>query len=186
MNPSLDDLLARHRRELIPFVQRHGGLALRYEAVDDLIQGVHVRALERRGDFTYAGEKPFFAWLHGLARSHLTDRARYWSALKRRPASLLRLTGSRVSGSDPGAAAEPAVRRTGPSTFASRREQLTLAVKALSVLLPRDRNLVSWQCEGISLHEAAERLAISYDATQRATLRATERFQKAYRLLSAT
>lgn len=184
--PTLETLLLRYRQELIPFMQRHGGLALRYETVEDLLQGVHVRALERRDAFAYAGEKPFLEWVHGIARSHLVDRSRYWGARKRSPARLLRLTGADGGGPDTSAAAEPAGRRTGPGTFAQRRELLSLAVKAVSTLSARDRDLVTWHAEGLSIQDMVGRLGLTYEATQRAQLRALERFRKAYRLLTTT
>jgi DNA-directed RNA polymerase specialized sigma24 family protein len=79
---------------------------------------------------------------------------------------------------------EPAATATGPTTFASRREQLVLATKALDLLLPRDRDLVKWSGEGLSTEEQARRLDLSAEAAGRARRRALDRFRKAFRLVS--
>lgn len=183
MNPGeLATHLAAHREPLLRFVERHAGSVLRFESADDLVQGVHLRALSGGGEFEYRGDKEWLGWLYALARSHIADRHAHWSALKRRPSRLLRLTGGATD--DPDAAAEPAGSATGPSTFASRREQLATAVRALALLLPRDRDLVRWHSEGVDLDEQARRLGIGYDAAERAHLRALDRFRKAFRLVS--
>lgn len=181
----LASLLVAWRGDLAAFVQRHAAGLLRFESADDLVQGIHLRALERGGGFEFRGEKEFLAWMHALARTYLADRRAHWAALKRGPGRLLRLTAGATGTSDPRAVAEPAATGTGASTFASRREQLTIAVKALSVLLPRDRDLVQWHADGVPPAEQAERLGISREAASRASLRAVERFRKAFRLLAA-
>jgi len=180
--PELRSLLTAFDRDLDAFVRRHAGWLLRYESADDLRQGLQLRALENEASFRHAGEKQTLKWLYTVARTYLADRADYWSALKRRPSRLLRLTFGATPSSDPGAAAEPAGARTGPSTFASRREELTLAVRVLGALLPRDRDLVKWSSEGVSIDEMAQRLDVSYAAAQRAQHRALERFRAAYTL----
>ncbi len=183
MSPDdLAPLLASHRAPLLRFIERHAGSVLRFESAEDLVQGVHLRAISGGVAFEYRSEKEWLGWLYALARSHLADRRSHWSALKRRPSRLLRLTGGATD--DPDAASEPAGSATGPSTFASRREQLATAVRALAVLLPRDRDLVRWHSEGVELDEQARRLGIGYDAAERAHLRALDRFRKAFRLVS--
>lgn len=176
-------LLEEYRGDLERFLARRAGWILRYETPEDLLQGLHVRALERGRDFEYRGKEPFLKWLYTVARTHLADRHAYWSALKRRSANLLRLT-SGGTPRDPDSVREPAGERTGPSTFADRREQLAIAVKALAVLPDRDRKLVRWSSEGVDLPEQAERLGLSYEACKRARQRALERFRKAFRLAS--
>jgi RNA polymerase sigma factor (sigma-70 family) len=178
--PTLAALLEEFRIDLHSYVTRHAGWLLRYEAQEDLLQGVHVRILE--SEFRYEGRKPFLKWLYIVARTYLADRADYWSALKRQSAKLVRLTRGATPSSDPGAAPEPAGTVTGPSTFAVRREQLALAVRVLDALLPRDRDLVKWSSEGVPLEEMAGHLDISYAAAQRAHLRALGRFRDAYGL----
>ena len=178
----LPELLVRYRPDLLRFVERRAGSLLRFETTEDLLQGIHLRALEHKAGFAFQGREPFLKWLHTVARNYIGARRAHWNALKRRPAGLFRLT--RNAGSDPGAVAEPPGTATGPSTFADRREQLTIAVKALAVLLPRDQQLVRWSSEGLDSGAMAERLGISRDAADRARLRALERFRKAHRLLA--
>ena len=177
------DLLEEFRGDLQSYLARHAGWILRFETAEDLLQGLHVRALERGKGFRYQGREPFLKWLYTVARTYLADRHAYWSALKRRSASLLRLTAGGTP-RDPDSVREPAGKRTGPSTFADRREQLAIAVKALAVLPDRDRKLVRWSSEGVDLKEQAERLGLGYEACKRARQRALERFRKAFRLAS--
>ena len=182
----MSDLVAylqAHEEDLVSYLARHAGWILRYETVEDLLQGLHLRMLERGGEFDYRGREAFLKWIYAVARTFLADRSDYWSALKRKSAGLLRLT-SGGTPSDPRAIREPAGTRTGPSTFASRREQLAQAVRALAVLLPRDRDLVRWSSEDVPLEEQAGRLGITYNALKQARFRALERYRKAYALLS--
>jgi RNA polymerase sigma factor (sigma-70 family) len=177
---TLEELLLGHRADLEAFVARHAGRLLRYETDQDLVQGIHLRALERGTDFRYQGEKQFYAWIYALARGYLADRHAHWGALRRRPKALLRLT--QAGGSQ--GAPEPAGDDTGPETFADRREMLTLAVKALGLLPERDAQLVRWAADGISLEEIAGRLEMSYRGAQTASRRAQERFRKAFQVVA--
>jgi len=175
----LPELLVRYRVDLLRFVERRAGPVLRFETAEDLVQGIHLRALEHESGFEYRGREPFLGWMHELARNYLARRRAHWTALKRRPAGLCRLT--RAGG--PGGVAEPAGTGTGPSTFAERRELLTLAVQALDLLMERDRDLVRWASRGVTTDEIAERLQLSRTSAERARQRAVERFRKAFRLL---
>jgi RNA polymerase sigma factor (sigma-70 family) len=180
-DPALPDLLLAHRTDLTAFVARNAGRLLRWESADDLVQGVHLRAIERGASFRWRGREPFLAWLHTVARSHLADRHAYWAALRRRPSRLVRL-GTTAGGDAAGAAV--AATSAGPSTHASRREQLEIALRALALLLPRDRDLVRWTCDDVPFDEQAARLGVTRDAADRARRRAVERFRKAYELAS--
>jgi len=179
----LPELLIRFRPDLLRFVERHAGPVLRFETAEDLVQGVHLRALEYGDTFTYRGREPFLKWIHEVARNHIGTRRAHWAALKRNPAALLRLTLG--AGSDPGAAVEPMRPDTGPATLAGRLEQASQAVRALDLLLERDRELVRWSLDGVASREMAERLQISETAADRARQRAVERFRKAFRLLTS-
>ncbi len=167
------------------FLARHGSGLLRFESAEDLVQGVHARALEADG-FRYEGERPFLSWLYTLARRHIADRHAHWSALKRGSGRVLRLTFSDAPRSHTSAMPQPAAALAGPSTFAANREALVLAAKSLDALPDRDRDLVRWMSEGVPLDQQAERLTCSYAAVQRASLRAVERFRKAYSVLAAS
>ena len=149
-DPDLARLLVEHRERLVRFLQKHAGRLLRYETVEDLAQGIHLRALDRGGTFRFEGEDRFLGWLFTLARSYVADRRIHWGALKRQSGRLLRITQSPEATSDPRAVGEPVRQTTGPATFADRREMVTVAVKALAALLPRDRQLMGWHTEGPS------------------------------------
>ena len=182
--PSLRDLLVEHREPLAAFLRRRGSGLLRFESLEDLVQGVHLRALREAPNFEWQGEKEFFAWLYTLARRQIAERHAYWSALKRGSGRVLRFT---YTGGGTGAipfAAAPAGTAAGPATFAARREMIVLATRALATLPERDRQLVTWATEGLELEEQARRLRLSYAAVQRAGLRAQERFRKAFELLT--
>ena len=174
----LSELLVRHRADLIRFVSRHASARLRrFEAPDDLVQGIHVQALRQKERFEYRGDREFFAWLYRIARSYLLDRAAHWYALRRRSVRLVRIAQAE-SGSLPGF--EPPATGTSPSSFANRRDRLVLVSRALSTLPPRDREMIQLSSAGLSIGEIAEKLDLAYDTAARARLRAFERLKKAY------
>lgn len=174
----LEGRLEAHAGEIARLVARATGV-LRYEGREDLCQGIVLRALERGASYRDTGEASFVAWLRAVGRSYLADRVRYWQAIRRKPAGLLRLTAHGSRG------VEPAAGGPGPSTVASRKEHLRLAVQALATLLPRDRDLVQWSSEDLPLEEQARRLGLGYDAAKQARMRAIERFRKAFRLATS-
>jgi RNA polymerase sigma factor (sigma-70 family) len=182
--PQLGDLLTRWRGDLVRFAERHGGEVLRHESAEDLVQGVHLRALAAADTFTWQGEKPFLAWMHALARAHISDRREHWAAAKRDAGRLLRLTDDPARTSDPRAVASPPEVRRGPATAASHADEVRLALQALSLLSPRDRELVGWESEGVAIDDQAARLGVTYEAAQRARLRAIERFRKTFAVLA--
>lgn len=180
---SLPQLLVLHRDELLRHVNRAGSGLLAYESAQDVVQGIHQRALERAPDFVDHGDAAFAAFVARIAEAYIADRHAYWSALKRNRARLLRLTGSHAASHDPRAAPTPAASTIGPGTRAELREQMALAVAVLGTLPPRDRKLVLWMTQDVPLAEQAARLGVSHAAAQRAGLRAVERFQKTFRLV---
>ena len=170
----LPELLVQHRLHLLRYVERRAGPVLRFETADDLVQAVHLHALEHQEAFEYRGLEAFLAWLNEVARRFLKDRREYWTALKRRPAALFRLTQAGM---------EPEAQQTGPGTFAAQREQLDLAVRALDMLPPRDREIVQWATQGLDDASVARRMGLETRTAARARQRALDRFRKAYRLL---
>lgn len=173
---NLEELLTRHRETLVRYFRKHGAYLRRYEASEDLVQGVHLHAVRHRDKFDYRGEPQFVAWLLRLARQHLADRIAHWKALKRDAGPMMRLSFS-------GTGLEPAGSRTGPITYASRKEQLRLATLAMDGLPPRDREIVSLMTDGAGVATVAERLGVSGAAAQRARLRAMDRFRKIYAIV---
>lgn len=184
MRNRLDELLVAKRPALRALVAREAGGLLRYQTADDLVQTIHVRALEKRAQFTDQGDDAFVGWLFTVARRVLADRRAHWSALKRRSGRLLRYTASVTRTADPRAVAEPQADQSGPSTFAARREQIVLATKALDLLLERDQKLVRWSAEGVDLDEQARLLGLTYTAVSQAKKRALDRFRKAFTLVT--
>lgn len=174
--------LERHRPRLLGFVRRHAGICLRHESAEDLVQGIHVQAVAQAASFEFRSDPELEAWVLRIARGHLGDRRDYWTAAKRRPDRLLRLTQS--DGTSPGAVREPAADAPGPVTRADRADRLRLAEEALSMLLQRDADLVRGQADGLTIEEEAERLGIGYAAAQKARERALDRYRKAFLLLA--
>jgi len=182
--PTLARLLDRHRGALVRFVERQGSGLLRFETAEDLVQGVHLRAVEIADRFEYRSDKEFFAWIAKIARHHIASRHEYWSALRRNAGKVLRITLDRSRTRAGTRGVEPAGSGKGPSTVAARREEVALAMKALAVLFPRDRELLEGFGAGLSVEETAERLGLSYEAAKRARQRAIERFRKTFELLA--
>jgi len=166
---------------LLQTVRREAGAALlRFEGADDLVQGISCEALRAAGALELRGEEEFRAWLWTIARRHLGERRRYWFSLKRDGGRALRLT----TGGEDGRSTPVIDSGTGPFTFASRRENLLLATRALALLLPRDQELIRWSSEGLDVADIAGRLDISPAAAERARSRALERLRKAYLVVS--
>ncbi len=172
----LVSLLANHRDTLVRYFEKNATPLRRYEAAEDLAQGVHLHAIKHGERFEYQGEPQFIGWLLALARQHLSDRIAHWKALKRDAGPMLRITFS-------GAGIEPPATETGPVTHASRNEQIQRATLAMAGLPARDRALVRMMSAGLDIEAIASSLNISPAAAQRARLRAMERFRKVYALI---
>ncbi len=183
---SLPALLVRHREALARLIAKEGQGLLRLEAAEDLVQGACEHALRVAAHFEYRGEAPFLAWLREVARRHVADRHRYWTSLKRGSARVVRLTSRGVSSSGLRGEPLPFATATGPSTFAVRREQLALAVRALALLSERDRQLVRWMSEDVPVHEQARRFELSEESTRRAGTRALDRFRKTFQAIAGS
>jgi RNA polymerase sigma factor (sigma-70 family) len=181
--PDLGALLQRHRGLAASIVRDRAAGLLRFETVDDLLQGATLRALEAAAGFRWQGEPSFLAWWRRIVESHVSDRRAHWGALKRRSGRVLRLAGEGETFGSAGVG-EPVADATGPSTFAARRELIALTVRALDLLLPRDRDLVRWSADGMTLEEQARRLDVGYEAAGKARQRALDRFRKTFALLS--
>lgn len=177
-------LLERHGAVLVALVRAEARGLLRFESEDDLLQGIRQRVIEKLHTLEDRGAPAAASWLRKVARSWLSRRRAYWSALKRDGGAMLRFTlAQSADAAGTVGVGLPAGTRTGPATIADRREQLPLATRALDLLLDRDRELVRLSCQGLSTVELAERLELSVEAASRARLRALERLRKAYRLV---
>lgn len=181
--PDLKALMIRFQPAVLTLVREEAGvLLLRFETPEDLVQGVFQEALRSTSSLQWRGDESFKGWLFTIARRHLSNRRDYWFACKRNPGAILRLT---LTGADGGRIErrELADTATGPATFAFRREQLVLASKSLAMLLPRDREIVTWASEGAEIGEIAARLGISEESAQRARSRALDRLRKTFTLM---
>ena len=182
----LTDLLAKQTARLRGFVRQESKGLLRHESEDDLVQGVHIHALSVADRFEYRSEKEFIAWLFTVARQHIVNRRRYWSAARRDGGNLLRVTAAGATTTSRPRGIDPQASMAGPGTMADRREQLALATQVVSLLSERDRKLIQWMSEDLPLEEVASRLGLTYDAAKRARLRAIDRFRATFELLSSS
>jgi RNA polymerase sigma factor (sigma-70 family) len=177
-------VLERVRDPLNAYLQREArGLLLR-ESLDDVVQGVHLRALRQAEQLEIRSDGEFFNWLKIVARQHVLDRQKYWGALRRQGGAMLRITSSPASSESGGRGIDLAGTNTGPATYAMRREMLELAANAIKTLLPRDQELVRYTTDSMPIDQIAKLLGVSYDAAEQARRRALERFRKAYELLT--
>lgn len=173
----LQAALAFHRASLVRFVEHGARGLLRHESAEDLVQGIHVRALRAAREYRHRSEQEFLAWLATLARRHVADRHAHFAALRRSAGSLLRIgRGDAGQSSAPGAA--PASPSIGPATFAVRREQVEVAMRVLAELPERTRELIDWEAQGLDLPEIARRLGLGYEAAKKARQRALEQFRE--------
>lgn len=185
--PSGDDIAAKLER-LAPLLrslirQNAGPALLRFESEEDLVQGTMAEVLRCANQMDWRGEEAFIAWVATITKRFVMGRRDYWFALKRNPGALLRLTltgfaGQRVE------RPELAASQLGPSTFAFRREQLVMITKAIELLLPRDREIVTWASHGLTVTEMAARIGTSVEAAEKARTRALERLRKSFQLVS--
>lgn len=182
-SPPLPVLLDRHRDRLVRWLEANARGLRRFESADDLAQGVHLHVLQVADRFAWRGDDAFVGWLLAVARRFVADRAAHWHALKRDAGPTLRITFA-GAGSEDGTTLEPSLSRTGPATWASRREELTRATRVLAAMSPRDAELVRLHARGLDVDEIAQRLSLTPAAAQRARLRAVERFRRLFALAS--
>ncbi len=178
----LETAILTARPELLRYFARQAGpLLLRFEAAEDLVQGLMSELLARRPKLPEAAEE-VRAWLFGAARNYTSSRRRHWTTAKRGAGRVLRLAAS-TDTATLGSLIDPAASQTGPSTIALKREQLVLAARAISLLLPKDRQLVEWASEGLANAVIGERLGVTPSAAARAKARALERLRKTHELV---
>jgi RNA polymerase sigma factor (sigma-70 family) len=184
-SPDFDALLVRHRDGLERWLRGEVGRLRLLDTPEDLAQETCLRALQSRETFELVSEPAFKAWLLTVAGGVVKDRQRHWMAAKRDAARVLRLALAGEGGSGSSAGPAPASPRTGPATFAERRDLIRRAVRALSSLPGRDQELVRGLAAGATVEDAARAHELTYAAAQRARLRALERFRLAWGVLGS-
>ena len=182
----LRSLLVSHAAEVTAMVNKRAQALLRFEDLDDVAQGVRAFALESAHSFAYEGQLEFTGWLGTVVRSSVANRLRYWRALKRRAPCLLRITTSDSSVNDAFPAVNPACTGSAPSQFLADSERLDIALKAVRLLLRRDQEIIRGVVEGWQLDDFGKKLDLGYVASQRARLRALDRFRQIYERLEGS
>lgn len=182
MSAEFNQRIEDHRDILIGYLARHAGPPLlRFDTVEDLVQGTMVEALRSADGFQLRTEEEWRAWLFTLARRHVMRRREYWFSMKRdsRAVVKLTLTGSR-GGQTPIPIPDP---RSGPVTRADRRDLELRITRAMAMLLPRDRDIIRMAAEGATTEALSQHFEVSKDSASQARLRAFDRLRKAYHLL---
>lgn len=180
-SPRLTELIVERSQDLDRLVRRYAGALLTRETIEDLAQTVRLKLLESEATFEWRGDAAFHSWLETVVRNELNARRTYWNAARRAAGHLLRIT------SNPGMTGggiQPRADATGPVSFAERRDQVDLAVRAIETLLPRDQEILEMERAGASIADIASKLALSEAAAGKARQRALERFRRAFELIS--
>jgi RNA polymerase sigma factor (sigma-70 family) len=182
MSGDMDELVAAHRPALMSYVANHAGRPLlRFDTVEDLVQGAILEALNSADGFEARSEEECRSWLFTVTHRHLIRRREYWFSMKRDSSKVAKLT---LTGSRGDATSIPIpYKGSGPVTHYDRRDLVLRVTKAMAMLLPRDRELLRFAAEGASTKELAERLDMTEASAGQARLRAFDRLRKAYRLL---
>ncbi|MEM7249088.1 MAG: sigma-70 family RNA polymerase sigma factor [Acidobacteriota bacterium] len=167
-----ETLIERYQPALERFVRSHSDATFRDRVpVDDLVQEVHVVALERLPSFEYRRDLSFFFWLCGIARNRIRMHAR---RLSRRPPPIS-LNQPRKAGASTADELIEVLAAPGnsPSAELRAREDLHAVALALTQLPERRRDaIVLRHVEGRDPEEAAELLGISPGAFRVLTSRA--------------
>lgn len=171
----LEEALTFHRPSLLRFVEREARGLLDRESAEDLVQGIHVRALRAASSYDHVDERGFLNWIATLARRHIADRHEHWVALRRAAPGALHITQT-WAGS--GGGVVPMASSLSPGSKVARKEDLERAAAALDRLEPRDRALIEMMVADVELEEIAKRLGIGYEAAKKARQRAVERLRE--------
>ncbi len=180
--PTLAEALVEHSSTIEAYVTRGAGALVRRETLEDLAQGVRLRMLECADAFEWRSEPEFLGWAKTVVASYLNTRRQYWNAARRNAGHVLRVSlGGHSDGSQGGI--DPESFRTGPATFADRRDQMHLATQAMAMLLDRDQRILELERKGLSTADIAEELSLTAESAGRARSRAHQRFHRAFELL---
>ena len=129
-----------------------------------------------------AAPAAFHVWLEAVVRNELNARRAYWNAARRAAGHLLRITSGPVTRA--GGGLNPSAAATGPLSFAERRDQVDVALRAAETLLPRDQAILEMERKGGSIAEIAAEFAMSKAAAGKARQRALDRFRRAFELIA--
>jgi RNA polymerase sigma-70 factor (ECF subfamily) len=149
-NEALEALLVRMRPRLRAWVALRMGPALKAKLeADDIVQEILIKAAGAIRSFEPRGKRAFNAWLFTIARNQLHQWRRRLGAAKRTAAEEQIHSGIYRE-------------QSGPSTWASRHEELDNVLQTLTQLPERHREVIRLRnIEFLSNTEAAEKLGIT-------------------------
>jgi RNA polymerase sigma factor (sigma-70 family) len=184
-------LLAVVRPQLEAWSQPFADPARPDESVSDLVQETWLRIWQSLDQFRGTGDDAatwakFCSWLKTLTQNTGRNRRRDQTRLRRRPKQLLVALDGQAKTTGRTRAADIPGKEATPSTNVRANEKARRILEAVGRLPDeKDRAIVRLRFfEGLSLHQVAERLAMSYDqvrqryrTSKQALAKALEEFQ---------
>lgn len=178
---ALDELFSRHRDRLIRMVRMRLDRRVQGRVdASDVIQEMHVEAVERLPEYLKERKLPFFLWLRFLAAQKVIQLHRHHLGAQRRdPRHEVRLHGGPLPEATSVALAHQLLGSlTGPSEAAARAELRLRLEEALNTMEPVDREILALRhFEQLSNAETAQELGIEEAAASKRYVRALRRLK---------
>ena len=171
---ALRELLERHQRRLLAHIRGklHPGLGAKVDP-DDVLGDVYVIVARRMAEFRGTTEPEFVAWLARISDFKVRETNRHYFDTERRDARMERPPGTR-----PNDSRIPGIGPT-PSAEAMGKELVEKAQRAFERLSPDDQTVLQlMRVVDTDLHDVAEQMGRSYEATKKLHTRALVRYRK--------
>lgn len=167
-------LLGRHEPTLRMWLERNLPNALRRRlSADDVLQEAYVVAVKKVGEFEDRGEGSFRAWLRRIVELELREAIEHHLKTAKRGGDREVTRGARPDTAQ-FAGAEPS-----PSEVAIEGELREAVRRATARLRPDDAEIIRLvQAEGLTIEQAASRLARTHEAARKLYARALSRFAR--------
>ena len=178
----LGELFGRHRDRLLRMIRLRLDRRLR-DRVDcsDVVQEVHVEAVQRLDRYLSDPAMPFFLWLRFLTVQKVQQHhRRHLGAEQRDVRAEVRLSPGPLPGATSAAIAEQVLgRHTAPSAAAARAETRQRVVAALEAMDPVDRQVLALRhFEQLTNAEASAELGLEQSAGSKRYLRALKKLER--------
>ncbi|HLQ38907.1 MAG TPA: sigma-70 family RNA polymerase sigma factor [Planctomycetota bacterium] len=176
--------LQAYQQLLRRFIRRHARGLLRFEAIEDVLQEINLEVLQAEDRFVVLGDKQLRSWLFRLARQQIASRYRRLFATRRHLGKVFKIAPSCETQDGGPPRVVLAACLPGPTNCALEAEDLSLLSKVITVLLPRDRDILLSSIAGVPVEELAPCLGLSRESAQRARLRALDRARAMFAALA--
>lgn len=177
--PALSEYLAVHRRQLLTFIERQLGAALRRKVEpDDIFQEVSVEAIRSLGEADFEHRDPF-SWLCQISERRIIDAHRHYFGAQKRDAGREVPLGS-SGDSQQAAIIDLLVASMTTATQALSRKGHEMRLLEALATLPEDQReaLRLRYLEGLPSKEIAERLGKTDGSVRVMLTRALARLQQ--------